>query len=316
MTKVVQSVSVVIACYTEKRWNDLCVAIRSALAQEPSPQTVIVSVDGNPALYERLRRWSSQIQVVLNTTRPGASATRNTGASLAKTEIVAFLDDDASARAGWLANLIEPFEEPDVVGTGGFVAPLWRASRPRWFPDEFAWVVGASFRGLPTARSPVRNVWSENMAVRRSVFETVGGFRVDFSKVGSVSRPEDTDLCLRMGKATSGATWIHVPEAIVDHCVDRERARLSFFVRQCYSEGRGKVELGRNNDGWVDLASERSYLRQTVPRGLVQHTRSGVQERDLSQISQTAAMVVGVASAGCGALVAGLRGWWSHGRPA
>ena len=61
------------------------------------------------------------------------------------------------------------------------------------------------------------------MAVRRAVFEKVGGFRVDFGKVGDVSRPEDTDLCIRMSTETGGR-WIFVPEAVVDHDVEAERA--------------------------------------------------------------------------------------------
>ena len=44
----------------------------------------------------------------------------------------------------------------------------------------------------------MRNVWASNMAVRRAAFDAAGGFREDFGKVGAVSRPEDTDLCLRV----------------------------------------------------------------------------------------------------------------------
>jgi GT2 family glycosyltransferase len=304
MTESALDTSVVIPCHTERRWTELCRAIRSALAQSAPPHTVIVAVDGNVALYERLLSWSTDIQVILNTTRPGASTTRNAGASMAETPIIAFLDDDASARPEWLTNLLAPFHEPEVVGTGGFVAPRWRVPRPEWFPDEFAWVVGASFSGLPTTRSTVRNVWSENMAVRRSVFDQVGGFRVAFTKVGNVSRPDDTDLCVRMGKAAPDAKWVYVPDAVVDHDVGAERARFSFFLRRCFAEGRGKVEMARWNGSTSTLVDEANYLRHTLPRGFARHARRGVSTRNLGEVSRAAAIVAGVAAAGCGAAVA------------
>jgi GT2 family glycosyltransferase len=307
MTETSSDTSVVIPCHTERRWEELCRAIRSVFAQTVVPRAVIVAVDGNVALYERLLRWSDEIQVVLNTLQPGASTTRNTGAGVVQTPLIAFLDDDASARPGWLANLVEPFHDADVVGTGGFVAPRWRVPEPGWFPDEFAWVVGASFRGLPTTRSLVRNVWSENMAVRRRVFDQVGGFRADFTKVGNVSTPDDTDLCVRMGKATPGARWIYVPDAVVDHDVGEERARFSFFLRRCYLEGRGKIELARGNDGLSDLGDEQRYLWRTLPRGLVTHARRSVRTRDLDEASRAGAIVAGIAAAGCGAAIASAR---------
>jgi GT2 family glycosyltransferase len=307
MVKTSLAASVVIPCHTERRWDELCRAIRSVLEQELTAKAVIVAVDGNVALYERLLRWGDDIQVVLNATRSGASTTRNTGASLAQTPIVAFLDDDASARPDWLANLVEPFHQLDVVGTGGFVAPRWLVPEPGWFPAEFAWAVGTSFRGLPTTRSSVRNVWSENMAVRKSDFDQVGGFRAGFTKVGDVSRPDDTDLCVRMGKASPRATWIYVPDAVVDHDVGEERARFLFFLRRCYNEGRGKIELARGNDGRSNLTDEQNYLRRTITRGLADYLRRGVRERDLGEMRRAGAIVTGVAAAGCGAIIATAR---------
>lgn len=299
--------SVVIPCYTEERWSDTCNAVQSALTQDPAPEAVIVAVDRNVQLFRRLQEAALPIKVVLNQRQPGSSATRNTGASVVTSPIIAFLDDDAIARPGWLANLVEPFRNDDVVGTGGSVAPKWGSLEPRWFPPEFAWTVGASFRGQPTQRSQVRNVWSENMAVRRCVFDAVGRFNPDFTKVGSFSRPDDTDLCVRMGKATRNAAWIYVPEAVVDHVVGPERTRLAFFLRRCYLEGRGKVELAHRNDGVRDLGSEQHYLRRTVPEGILNHLRHWISRSDVDGAARAGTMVLGTAAAGCGALDAATR---------
>jgi len=300
-------VSVVIACHTQERFDLLVTAVESTLAQEPQPLEIIISVDHEASLFRRVSERFPELTVVENALPRGASGTRNTGAAQTTTPIVAFLDDDASAHPGWLAALIEPFDNPSVVCTGGFVAPNWSEREPQWFPDEFAWVVGASHRGLPTSRARVRNVWSENMAVRSEVFREVGGFRLDFGKVGAVSRPEDTDLCIRLGKSRAGAEIVYVPEAKVNHRVGPERTHFGFFIKRCYFEGRGKVELARHNDGNDDLGDERTYLSRTIPQGVYRNLREGTTERDVNKLRRAGAIVSGVISAGSGAVVSLIR---------
>src|SRR6185369_4468184 len=181
--------------------------------------------------------------------------TRNTGAWHTTTDLVAFLDGDITAGPRWLAQLVAPFDDPSVVGTGGAIAAAWERSRPRWLPDELLWAVGASYTGMPTTTAPVRNVWSASMAVRRDVFAAVGGFREGFGKIGARNRPEDTDLCLRMSEGRGG--WMYVPEAVVEHAVPPERATFRFLLRRCYAEGRGKVQMARLLEGAASLGAER-----------------------------------------------------------
>jgi glucosyl-dolichyl phosphate glucuronosyltransferase len=301
-------VSVVIACHTEERWSSLVRSIASALEQRPGPVEVIVAVDHNPRLYNRLSREISGVTVVENEYAGGASGTRNTGARHASTPFLAFLDDDAHARPGWLGTLLEPFEDELVVGTGGKVEPEWATSRPQWFPDEFAWVVGASYTGLPDTRSPVRNVWSESMAVRRDVFEAVEGFRADFGKVGQISRPEDTDLGIRMSASAPGRHWIYVPDALVDHLVPASRCTLRFFLLRSFSEGRGKVEMSMRLASDRDLGSESSYLRRTIPMGIARNVKSAMAHREWAYAQRAAAILGGTMAAAAGAVAAALRG--------
>ncbi len=301
-------VSVVIACHTEERWSSLVRSIESALEQRPGPVEVIVAVDHNPRLYNSLSRELSGVTVVENEYAGGASGTRNTGASHASTPYLAFLDDDAHARPGWLGRLLEPFEDQSVVGTGGKVEPEWAGPRPRWFPDEFAWVVGASYTGLPKTRSPVRNVWSENMAVRRDVFEAVDGFRAGFGKVGNTSRPEDTDLCIRMSASAPGRRWIYVPDALVDHLVPAGRSTLRFFLLRSFSEGRGKIEMSMRLASERDLGSESHYLRRTIPIGIARNVKAAIAHGEWAYAERAAAILAGTTAAAAGAGAAALRG--------
>jgi len=107
---------------------------------------------------------------------------------------------------------------------------------------EFGWTFGVSHSGMPETTTRVRNVWSGNMALRRTAFDAAGGFREDFGKVGTVSSPEDTELCLRV---TDGR-WLYEPTSAVSHWVPARRATLGYFLRRRTlgaEPGRGAVHL-------------------------------------------------------------------------
>jgi glycosyltransferase involved in cell wall biosynthesis len=198
---------------------------------------------------------------------PGASGSRNTGVAVCHGEIVAFLDDDARAEANWLEALLPHFLSDNVVGVGGRVDPLWATSRPRWFPPEFDWALGASYPGMPDRARPIRNVWSNNMAIRRSSFNAISGFRDDFGKVGQRSRPEDTDLCLRSA-AAGHLTWMYEPDGVAGHWVPAQRTTLGYFVRRCFNEGLGKAALASLNGASQSTSAERDYARRVLPRAI------------------------------------------------
>jgi cellulose synthase/poly-beta-1,6-N-acetylglucosamine synthase-like glycosyltransferase len=289
--------SVVIACFTEERWPQLSAAIESALNQKRRAGEVIVVVDHNESLAQRLTEQWPEVTVLANLYGRGASGARNTGAFRARSSIVAFLDDDATADPDWLETLVKQFDDPSVVGVGGGVTAAWVTPQPRWFPEEFFWVVGVSYKGLPEQVAEVRNVWAENMAVRAERFSEVGGFRLNFGKVGSRSSPEDTDLCIRM--AGADGRWLLVPQALVAHHVPPDRATFRFFVRRCYVEGIGKAALvGLTSRSAMD--SERDYTRYVLPRAVSGGLLEAVSSRRIAPALRAAAVAVGLLSAATG----------------
>lgn len=299
MTISTRDATVVVACYTERRWEQLCLCIDSVLLEVPSPKQLIVVVDHNQKLYARVANAYPQILVMANRFEQGASGARNSAVLACQSPFIAFLDDDAYATPGWLGALLGPFEDDNVVGTGGGLVPLWESNRPPWFPSEFLWAVGASYTGMPKEVAPVRNVWSGNMAVRRETFASVGGFRLGFGKVGGQSRPEDTELSIRMGASSSDARWVYVPKAVAAHHVPSVRSTPGFFLRRCYDEGRGKVEMGRVLGEQKDLGSERDYIRKTIPAGIKRELKGAAKG-----VLTAGAIAVGVGAAGVGAVAA------------
>ena len=294
-----QDVSIVIPTHTERRWTSLVRTVESAWTQRYTPAEVVVVVDHNAALFARARRELDGVTVLQNTYARGASGTRNTGAFHTSTSLIAFLDDDTVASPDWLGNLIAPFSDPTVVGAGGGIAPNWSAARPRWMPDELLWTVGVSYAGMPTATAAIRNVWSASMVVRRDAFIAVNGFRAGFGKLGDQNRPEDTELCLRMS-AAGGGRWMYVPGAMIDHEVPTDRTTFRFLLRRCYAEGRGKVQMARLLPRSQDLGTERTYLRQTLPRAVRHNLVAAGHGRGMAHVLRAIAIVAAIAAAAVG----------------
>jgi hypothetical protein len=298
----VVTTSVVIATHSLRRRGALTEAVASTLSQ--SPNEVVVAVDNNADLYEWVRTQLTDVVPVHNQGTTGASATRNAGARAATGSVLVFLDDDAVARPGWLRNLTAPLARPDVIGVGGRVEPIWLGRAPKWMPEEFMWVVGASYRGLPSAAAPVRNVWSENMAVARTDFWSIGGFREGFGKTGQRSQPEDTDFCIRLTAEPEGRrTWWYEPSALIGHSVPPDRGTFRFFVQRCYNEGQGKAEIAMLVGPEQGLRDERQHASKTLPEGIRRELRQAVAAGEFAAGQRALAIGIGLVAAGLGYLL-------------
>ena len=283
-------------------------AIESVCNQD-YPNELTVVVDYNEELYLRvLDAVPENVSVMRNTRSRGAAGARNTAALTSDCALVAFLDDDACAKAAWLRSLVCAMDQPGVVGAGGRILPRWQEERPRWFPLEFGWVIGASIVGAGEGLSPVRNVWSGSMMVDREAFQKVDGFGEHLSKVGGASRPEDTELCLRLSHVYGTAgQWLMVPSALVEHYVPAHRTTLRYFVRRCWAEGAGKAQLRTiAPDRSRALADEKIYLSKAVPRAFGVGVLQSLRLRNADGLLQAGVMLLGVTAAILGAITATL----------
>lgn len=300
-------ISVVICAYTEKRWDELLAAVASAKQQTCPPKEIIVVIDRNPALLQRLREMRADVVVIENSATKGASGARNSGAERAQGDILAFLDDDAVAQPDWLERLAACYTGEDIVGVGGRIEPRWSGKCPSWFPEEFKWVVGCSYRGLPTEIASVRNVIGANMSVRKDIFVLVGGFREAFgnNKGEDVQRArskwfhhhagdEETEFCIRVEQQRPGSIWLYAPAALVSHYVPSQRTRWRYFLWRCYDEGLGKASLVKLHDRSTGLSSERTYTLKTLPSGVAHGLADVVFRHDLSGILRAGAIITGL----------------------
>lgn len=275
-------ITVVVCAYTVKRWNQLRAALLSAAAQQPPPDRLLLVVDHNDELLERARTSLIAevpgLEVVASTRKQGLSGARNTAIELAGSELIAFLDDDAVARPGWLSRLSAPFDDPMVLGVGGAAMPRWPAGeRPVMLPattttanpagrGELDWVVGCTYAGQPTRLAPVRNLMGCAMVLRRGVFAEVGGFSEDLGRLGVVPLGcEETELCIRATAAIPGRLLLE-PAAVVDHDVSADRVRWRYLWNRAWAEGISKAMVTRLTTRSSSLSAEGAYVTQVLSR--------------------------------------------------
>lgn len=309
------SVTVVVCAYTLERWAELNEGVLTAAAQLRSsgrPGKVLVTVDHNDELLARAQGIPDPlVEVLPNRRRRGLSGARNTAIERIDTDLVVFLDDDATPEAGWLEALLAPFDDDTVLVTGGAATPRWPdgARRPPSLPaasgqrGELDWVVGCSYRGMPTSLAPIRNVMGCSMAFRTDVFDAAGLFGEDLGRVGKVPYGcEETELCIRARTQRPLGKILFEPRSVVQHRVSPDRLRWNYLWRRCYAEGISKAAVTERSSHQVALAAEMSYTTKVLPRGVLRELGS-IPRRGLRGLGGAFAILSGLAVTTVGYIV-------------
>ncbi|HEU5100441.1 MAG TPA: glycosyltransferase family 2 protein [Roseiflexaceae bacterium] len=306
-------ISVIVCAYTLDRWDDMVAAIESIRRQSLQPREIIVVIDHNPILLGRTRAEIAGVVVVENREARGLSGARNSGIRSAQGSVIAFIDEDAVADFDWLERLSAGYVDARVLGVGGVIEPMWLSGRPGWFPPEFDWVVGCTYRGMPTQPAQVRNMIGCNMSFRREIFAMIGGFRNGIGRVGT--RPvgcEETELCIRTCQHWPDGILLYEPRARVRHRVPAQRSSWAYFRARCYAEGISKALVSQLVGAGDGLESERIYTLRTLPRGVLGGL-AALLRGDLSGGARAGAIVSGLAVTSAGYVAGAVSRWISPG---
>jgi GT2 family glycosyltransferase len=183
---------------------------------------------------------------VIRDSQIGSSRARNLGLAASRAEIIAFTDDDCTADENWLAEIVAGFQAHPHAGVAcGVVSPA-----PHDVTRGF--IVGYEFSRAECLSGPMAKLHDAgigaNMAIRRSVLGSVGGWDELLGAGSTFNGAGDLDLVYRV--LLSGYDLLHLPKARVDH-----------FGFRDWSEGRNVIRGRYRGVG----AAYAKHLRQGDP---------------------------------------------------
>lgn len=299
---MVERISVIICAYTSARMNLLRQAIHDTQNQLTTGDELLVVVDHNVELAQKLKGLYPQLGVYENQERQGLSGARNTGIAQSKNNLLVFLDDDASPLTGWLDSLRGSFGEGPILGVAGGIVPNWENGRaPVWFPKTFGWVVGCDYEGLAGDKETVRNPIGANMAIRKDLLGTEIRFNTELGRVGT--KPvgcEETELAIALRKAHPELNFVRNTHAQVKHFVPQQRAKQKYFLQRCWHEGKSKSRLVSEHSK-SGLASEKTYALKTLPTAFFR-SLGQLASKEPKKASQAAFIVLGLGATTLGFL--------------
>ena len=182
--------------------------------------------------------------------RPGKSNALNRAIDVAKGDYIVWIDDDVLVDAGLLTAYAAAFRRwPEAAVFGGRIMPRYE---PPW--RNGCWKAKRSWEGHTRSAISATTFWplsaddedhfpyGANWAIR-AIEQRAFRYDPDLGPVPNrIRNQEDTDLIHRL--LGSGATGYWIPEAMVEHCIGRDRQTVRYVA--AYYESWGETLAFRN----------------------------------------------------------------------
>lgn len=234
--KTVPTVSVVIP--THNRSESIC-RMLSALALQAFPLNeleVVVVADGcTDDTVEVLNQCTCpfQLQFFAQSSK-GPAVARNKGASLAKGQLLIFLDDDIEPSSNLIQAHVDAIKRSGDRVSVGYLPPILKNQKGFFLMEIRRWWE-AMFQTMrqPGHRFSYTTLLSGNFALHAALFARAGGFDA------SLWCHEDYELGIRLLKA--GASFSFTNEAWGYH---HEKTDLDRSLSRKFQEGRADIAIG------------------------------------------------------------------------
>ncbi|MBI1417157.1 MAG: glycosyltransferase [Limimaricola sp.] len=279
-------VSVIVVSRDRPKALTLCLKALEGQLYDPFEVVVVADAAGRRALAAQ--GWDDRVRLI-PCDEANISVARNLGLAAAGGEIVAFIDDDAVAEPTWLAHLVSAFSEPDIAAAGGFVRGRkgigfqWTARAVDAEGNHDPLVVDPARVSCPDP-GPGRAVRTEgtNMAFRRDVLATIGGFDPAFRFY-----LDETDVNLRL--AAAGHRTAIVPLAQVVHGFAAGPFRRADRVpRDLFQIGASLAVFLRKHAPAADHAARLLDEAVAQRKRLVSHFLAGrINRREVNRLMET-----------------------------
>ena len=205
------------------------------------------STDDTAAVVRDFTERETRIRYCVET-RTGLSYARNRGAREATTTWLGYLDDDAQLRPGYL-DRAAALVGRDVAAFGGMYYAWYEHERPRWLPATFGTKVAPRVGAGPLESGYLSggNLW-----LRKTAWNTVGGFRTDLGMRGEQVLYGEDDAIQEALRAAEHVIW-YAPDLAIDHLVLPHKLRVSWHLRQAYGNGKSTGRMSAARWDWLAL---------------------------------------------------------------
>src|SRR5215467_152319 len=244
-TMTVSSISVLICTYNRSGLlSETLAAVQEMDAPDACSVEIIVvdnnSTDDTTAVVTESIERARFTTILIQERQQGKSFALNAGLAVASGDVLALTDDDVLPAADWLVRIVQTFRTKDVTFAFGKVLPRWQDAPPAelltpparaiWGPlaivdhgDEPTEYTSTG----PSRRLPI----GANLAIRRNVLISVGGWRTDLGKVNNtLICGEDHEIFMRFRRCGFYA-GCYEPAVVVHHLVPTHRLSRRYFRR-------------------------------------------------------------------------------------
>ena len=158
---------------------------------------------------------------------PGGLLRTQYGVRIARSSLIAFLDDDGVPVPTWVREVKDAFDQhPDVDCFGFRVRAVWSTPPPSWLTPADVGPIAIQDRPNPAPfdrEHAFGCLSSANLACRRQAFDEVGGFSPLYP------RSQDREFELRLWRAGKRGLYLPIAEVLVD--VPRSRLTKDYHRR-------------------------------------------------------------------------------------
>lgn len=228
------TISIVIPSYNSSQTIAQC--IEGCLEQQRTKDVVeIIIVDDGSTDNTKDVVEKYPVKYVYQENR-GPAAARNRGWRAAEGDIVCFTDSDCIPDRAWLRQLLKSFMHPEVAAVGGSYGI---ANSDSLVADCIHEEIIERHRNMPEY---VHAFGSYNVAIRKEVLETVGGFDETYCRASG----EDNDLSYRI--LQEGHKIAFARDAIVAH----HHTECFFkYLKEQFRHGYWRMKLYRDHPGMM-----------------------------------------------------------------
>jgi cellulose synthase/poly-beta-1,6-N-acetylglucosamine synthase-like glycosyltransferase len=202
---------------------------------------------------------------------PGLLSGRHRGAKEARGQILVFIDDDIEADKGWLAAIMDAFQDPSVHLAGGPSQPDYESEPPAWIErfweqHEYSrmcgWLSLLDFGEQIKEIDPIF-IWGLNFAIRKKTLFEVGGFHPDTMPKPLQRFQGDGETGLSIKIREKGLKTVYHPKALVWHKVPNERMTIEYFEKRAFFQGvcSSYTQIRRNCEGGLQFKKQSKLSR-------------------------------------------------------